>query len=108
MTLSTLTMAAVSLLAAVSVLSSSLLGVLVLFALRRMRPVEDLQADLVKLSGDVSTVRRDLRALDELLETFRKRDANRASQTVQRAKKEASMEAPIFDAEAFRANPPIA
>jgi len=95
-------MVAAFLLAFVSVLASTLLGILVLHSLRRVRPIEDLHTDLSKMAGEVSTLRKDQRAVEELLDTFRKRDANRSSQASQRKTREEAVAQPVFDADLFR------
>jgi flagellar basal body-associated protein FliL len=65
----------------VALLSTALvLGALLVWTARRIGDANEVRSDL-------STLRTDHRNLDEIFESYRKRDAQRVSTSVQRAKK---------------------
>jgi hypothetical protein len=90
-------------LALVSLLASSVLVCALLYSVRRLQTPEAMATKLLAVAGDLSLLRKEYRNLDEIFESYRKRDANRVSQAVQRTKKaEAQQETPDFDADTFR------
>jgi hypothetical protein len=96
MTTFTLITVTVLLLGAALSCAAIVLGFLLVWTARRIGDVSTIREDL-------STLRADHRNLDEIFESYRKRDAQRVSTVVQRAKKETVSEedppAPIMTRE---------
>lgn len=85
MTMSTLITVIVLLLGAALLSAGTVLGALLVWTARRVGDVNEVRAEL-------SAVRADHRNLDEIFESYRKRDAQRVSTVVQREKKKKAEE----------------
>ena len=87
MTSSTLMMGTTIGLAVVSLLSTLVLGAVLLWAGRRLLDTQKAYSEVTAVKGKLSNVATELRNLDELFESYRKRDAQRVSSAKQRSQK---------------------
>lgn len=84
---STSMMVGVLALAVVSLIANLILSALLLWAGRRYMEAAALHGELTTVRNNLSTLRKDHNNLDEIFESYRKRDAVRVSNAVQRRKK---------------------
>jgi len=92
MTSSTLMMVGAFALAIVSTLASVVLGVTIVWQGKRLEIGLTKVRGFEELGVQIDRVRKDHKNLEELLDTYRKRDANRASQVSQRKRKQEEQE----------------